>query len=107
MSNTPDNYHSDFPARMSDGRFITDYSPNCQLNGQLQKNMTSWQYRTYLTRYTDKLMEQTDNNNKVLYGCDKCDEVSLPAKSKQLCTQNGCIINVINNNGLGIDQVTN
>ena len=57
MSKISDNYHEDFPARMSDGRFITNYHPNCEMNGEIQKNMTSWQYRTFLTRYTDNLMD--------------------------------------------------
>ena len=27
-----DNFHPDFPARMSDGRFMTDHRTNCILN---------------------------------------------------------------------------
>ena len=50
MSKVPDNVKSDFPARMSDGRFITDYTPNCQHNLAIQKDMTSWQYKTYLSK---------------------------------------------------------
>jgi hypothetical protein len=104
MSKISDNYHEDFPARMSDGRFITNYHPNCEMNGEIQQNMTSWQYRTFLTRYTDNLMDQTNQINNKLYGCDTCDKVSLPNKSKQLCTPNGCQINVVNKDGLGLDQ---
>lgn len=104
MSKVSDNYHKDFPARMSDGRFITDYSPNCQMNGVIQQNMTSWQYKTYLSRYSDKLMKETNSINNTLYGCNNCNNVPLPVQSKQLCLPSGCQINVINNNGLGIDQ---
>ena len=50
MDKVPDNFFKDFPARMSDGRFITDYTPNCQLNLEFQQNMTSWQYRSFLTK---------------------------------------------------------
>ena len=34
-----DNNIFEFPARMSDGRFITDYSPNCMLNNKYQQSM--------------------------------------------------------------------
>ena len=32
-----DNFFDDFPARMADGRFITDYSPNCDNNMKHKK----------------------------------------------------------------------
>ena len=34
----PDNFFTTFPARMSDGRFMTDYRPNCLLNDILKQN---------------------------------------------------------------------
>tara|TARA_Y100000389_G_scaffold196948_1_gene230665 strand:+ start:696 stop:1007 length:312 start_codon:yes stop_codon:yes gene_type:complete len=103
MSKVSDNYHKNFPARMSDGRFITDYSPNCQMNGVIQQNMTSWQYKTYLSRYSDKLMSETNQINDKLYGCKNCNNVSLPIYSQQLCKPSGCQINVVNENGLGME----
>ena len=103
MSKVSDNYYKDFPARMSDGRFITDYSPNCQMNGVIQQNMTSWQYKTYLSRYSDKIMEETNSMNDKLYGCNNCNHVSLPTYSEQLCSPSGCKINVVNENGLGME----
>ena len=48
-SKVPDNFHLDFPARMSDGRQFTDYRSNCILNNELSKNMGSWEYRNFLT----------------------------------------------------------
>ena len=62
MSKVSDNVNSDFPARMSDGRFITDYSPICQYNLAIQKDMTSWQYKTYLTRYADQIRNVLNNH---------------------------------------------
>ena len=40
MAKIPDNYNQEFPARMADGRFMTDYSPNCDRNSFYQRNMT-------------------------------------------------------------------
>ena len=37
MAKIPDNYNQEFPARMADGRFMTDYSPNCDRNSFLSK----------------------------------------------------------------------
>ena len=50
MSKVPDNFYKEFPARMSDGRFITNYHPICETNSMAQGNMTSWQYKLFLTR---------------------------------------------------------
>ena len=38
MTKVSDNFHSDFPARMADGRHFTDYRANCILNNGLSKN---------------------------------------------------------------------
>ena len=104
MSKVSDNVNSDFPARMSDGRFITDYSPICQYNLAIQKDMTSWQYKTYLTRYADQIMSNINSNNIKYYGCETCDssKTVLPPKVKQDCTKGKCNMGIINNNGLGM-----
>ena len=59
MDKVTDNFFKDFPARMSDGRFITNYSPNCQQNLIYQNNMTSWQYRAYLTKMANQISQIT------------------------------------------------
>ena len=104
MSKVPDNMKSDFPARMSDGRFITDYSPNCGHNLAIQKDKTSWQYRTYLTRYADQIMNNINANNVQYYGCETCDGTKTisPPKVQQVCTTGKCSTNVVNNNGIGM-----
>ena len=99
-----DNFNNAFTAKMSDGRFITDYSPNCELNNKYQKNMTSFQYRTFITNNTTNIMdnERDDLFNKYL--CNSCqgnNEV-LP-KYEQKCNLNGkCNLNIINQNGIGL-----
>jgi len=100
-----DNYNNAFTAKMSDGRFITDYAPNCELNNKYQKNMTSFQYRSFLTSNTDQIII---NERKTLfnkYGCSTCqgNQEVLP-KFQQNCNLNGnCEINIINNNGIGLN----
>ena len=64
MEKVTDNFHPDFPARMSDGRFITNYLPNCQLNLMYQQDKTSWQYRAYLTRMSDKILSHENTLNE-------------------------------------------
>ena len=49
MEKVPDNFFDDFPARMSDGRFLRDHTPNCDLNTKYKKGMNNWEYRQHLT----------------------------------------------------------
>ena len=37
MEKVTDNMKTSFPSRMSDGRFITNYHPNCMMNAGFQK----------------------------------------------------------------------
>tara|TARA_B100000745_G_C19949655_1_gene320549 strand:+ start:185 stop:490 length:306 start_codon:yes stop_codon:yes gene_type:complete len=98
------NYHN-LSARMSDGRFITNYSPNCELNRKLQKDMTSFQYRFYLTKYTDTIMNDNNQSDQEKFGCIQCQgNIPVLPKYKQNCYQNGyCEINTVNNNGIGLN----
>ena len=104
MEKITDNVNFGFPARMSDGRFITDYTPNCQSNMKIQKAMTSWQYRTYLTRYADQIIENVNQNNIINYGCETCDGTKTiqSPKLKQECTTGKCSMNVIDDKGIGL-----
>lgn len=100
-----DNYLKSFPARMSDGRFITDYTPNCDQNLFLQKNMTSWEYRNYLMENAEKIMEEQNKKINDVFGCLDCDQTKLLESSiKQVCDSKGCNIEVINKDGIGIEQ---
>ena len=97
MDKVTDNFFKDFPARMSDGRFITNYSPNCQQNLIYQNNMTSWQYRAYLTKMANQIRNHERIKNEKLYGCDVCYE--------QVCNENGCTMKEVNPEGIGMKQV--
>lgn len=109
MSKVPDNFYlekgKEFPARMSDGRFMTDYSPNCQRNLFYQKDMTSWQYRMYLTNMADTILEKEHDMDEEEFGCNDCSKnVFIPKNEyEQKCDGVRCNVNFVNQNGHGID----
>jgi hypothetical protein len=105
MAKVTDNYYTDFPARMSDGRFITDYSPNCQQNSKIQQNMTSWQYSLYLKRNSNSIMNIISDENNKKYGCNNCNDPSIPLQNKytQSCTTQACNITFADSKGLGLN----
>ena len=104
MSKIPDNFHKDFPARMSDGRFITDHYPNCAMNLSAQKNMSSWQYKLFLTRNASEIMNSIRDFNHKKYGCDNCNDPSIPLQNQYLqdCTNYACHISEVNPKGVGL-----
>ena len=57
---------------MSDGRFLTSYLPNCQLNRKLgklfdSKPLTSWEYTYYLTNEAGKVKNHMNQvTNKIM-----------------------------------------
>ena len=104
MAKIPDNFHKDFPARMSDGRFITDYHPNCSMNLSAQKNMSSWQYKLFLTRNASQIMDSIRDFNHKRYGCENCNDPSIPLQNQYLqdCTNYACHISEVNPKGVGL-----
>ena len=97
------------PALMSDGRFLTSYKPNCEMNKKIEntfnKNipMTSWEYKYHLTNNADKVMGFINNNNKNQYGCSGYGYQVPQPSLKQDCKLDNCVINNTgNNNGIGL-----
>jgi hypothetical protein len=48
------------PPRMDDARHFTDYRPNCHMNNLVRTNneiVNSYDYRQFLTRNADKLID--------------------------------------------------
>ena len=105
MAKVTDNYHKDFPARMSDGRFITDYYPNCSMNLSAQKNMSSWQYKMFLTSNANNVINTINDYNHKRYGCDNCNDPSIPLQNKYLqeCSNYACHISEAHKEGLGLN----
>jgi hypothetical protein len=99
----PDNFHADFPARMSDGRFMTDFNTNCILNTLRKEKMSAWEYRTHLINNAEQIMEEMNEKNEQLYGCQECHRTVLPApNAKQVCTDTGCEIVKVEDGGIGL-----
>ena len=102
-----DNNQKKYPERMSDGRAFTDFRPNCNMNKILQNNMTSWQYRTYLTNYSNDIINDIKKFNNSLYSCKTCvgTQPVMP-KYEQVCDKNGvCYLNMVNPSGIGLKNI--
>tara|TARA_Y100001954_G_scaffold198043_1_gene215225 strand:+ start:15 stop:335 length:321 start_codon:yes stop_codon:yes gene_type:complete len=99
----PDNFHADFPARMADGRFMTDFTSNCILNTLRKEKMSAWEYRTHLINNAEQIMQQINEKNESMYGCQECHRTVLPApNAKQVCTDSGCEIVNVEDGGIGL-----
>ena len=99
-----DNNIFEFPARMSDGRFITDYSPNCILNNKYQQSMNSFEYRNYLTNNSDQIVDNINQTNNQLYSCSSCGgNQNPPSKYKLNCNEVNCQLDIINKNGIALN----
>ena len=100
-SKVPDNFHLDFPARMSDGRQFTDYRPNCLINTP-NNIMNSHQYKQQLIHNTDNILTNEDMVYNTLMGCNKCSDYNIvPPNLKLTCNKDNCNTFVNNNHGLG------
>ena len=104
MNMATDNF-KDFPARMSDGRAFTDYTPNCLTNKKISDKSDSYKYRQELINNGDKLLA---NERKMLnekYLCDTCNKAVVPDEMfVQSCGGGNCFIDKISENGIGVRQ---
>jgi hypothetical protein len=102
-----DNFHLDFPARMADGRQFTDYRSNCLLNLP-ERNMTTYQYRQYLTANAEKIMNNYTTINNYITGCKECSDYEIvPAYLAVNCNKETCTRDINNQSGVGIYYVNN
>ena len=53
MNMATDNF-KDFPARMSDGRAFTDYTPNCLTNKKISDKSDSYKYKQEINNNEEK-----------------------------------------------------
>lgn len=95
------------PARMSDARAFTDYSPRCKSNfEQLDKPMTSYDYRMHLTHNAEKMMEDKRKSALQTNLCEPCTTPStmLPEQHVQQCDGRKCIFPTNDVHGLGVGR---
>ena len=107
MSKVSDNFVSDFPSRMADGRAFTDYRTNCITNNGISQNMTSWEYRYYLQNNAAKIVEDEKNNRDSLLSYTGPHAPEVPVKNIQNCNKGFCTIENFNESGLGLGKATN
>lgn len=72
--------NQDCPALMSDGRFATDYRPNCYVNNLINTQnelKNSNQQRIFLQRNANKLRELNTNYFVQKANCDSCNYVHV------------------------------
>ena len=103
---TSNNKYTNCPPRMDDGRHFTDYRPRCLLNNitRLNNNIrNSFEYRLFLSRNAEKLMQENRQKMCDKYCCDNCDVPStmLPEESIVKCNKFTCYASKLDNNGLG------
>lgn len=95
----------EFPARMSDGRFITNYNSSCVSNLLMSNGMNSYTYRQMLINNADKLMNDERNGYESKFSCNSCYKMLIPkTKYQQECSGDVCKITRVSD-GVGLDNV--
>jgi hypothetical protein len=81
------NYYSDFPAMMSDGRVLSNWQPTAVLNDQIRtrENLrTNTEYRQYLQKNATSIMDFDKSIACQQTGCSHAYVPSKPPHQKDL-----------------------
>lgn len=108
-TNTTNNRYFDCPPRMSDGRHFTDYRTNCHLNSKHvldsydnKSAFSSHDYRQYLIKNGEKLMDINRENVFKENKCGTCDNnTMLPPQTNIMCDDQKCKVVLNAKHGLG------
>ena len=96
----------EFPARMSDGRFITNHNSSCVNNLLFSKGMNSYTYRQMLINNAEKIMKDEKEQNKKNFSCKSCSKMIVPkTKYEQDCSGDVCTIKQVSEGGIGINNL--
>ena len=90
---TSNNKYFNLPPRMDDARHFTDYRPNCLVNNHIKsenKIMNSYEYRMFLTRNANKLIDLNRGYATEKNSCGPCTNTMLPEQSVQSCSSKSC-----------------
>ena len=99
-----DNFHLDFPARMSDGRQFTDYRSNGFLNLHEQELKNTLEYRLYLQNNAETIMNNNFNIVASINNCSDCPGYQIvDTKSLLTCSKESCVQELKNESGIGFD----
>jgi len=100
-----DNKFFQCPARMADGRGITDYRPNCLMNNKLivgQQINNSLDYKQYLVNNATVIMNKQRKDACDINCCTSCGEdTAVPLKAEIECKDGNCDIKQLDMNGVG------
>ena len=107
------NKYFDCPPRMSDGRNFTDYRPSCDVNNaylNLGDILNSYEYRMFLTRNAENLMNKNRQTACDDNCCSQCMPpydigTMLPEKNLVRCDKNTCDMGLSYSGGLGTGRV--
>ena len=110
---TSNNKHFGCPPRMADGRHFTDYRPSCHINNIIRTGnnvMNSFQYRQFLTRNANELMDINRQYACKKNCCGPCQEPyhsinTLPEVNKVKCDAHNCEIVAFDPKGLGQGRI--
>jgi len=110
---TSNNKFFNAPPRMADARHFTDYRPICHVNNIIKSDhnvMNSYEYRLFLTRNAEKIMDQNRNTAYQKNGVSQCKNpyirgTMLEEKDKVVCNKHNCKVVPNNPNGLGRGRI--
>ena len=100
----PNNKYSGCPARMDDGRQFTDYRSSDYTNNVIRMNngiITSYDYRRYLIKNAEKLMQENRMHANYLNSCAPCTATPVPFHRECNSNLTNTTCNVVNQNGIG------
>lgn len=104
-----DNVYASCPPRMSDGRFVTNYSPRCLqefgLVDENQRPLSSYMYRQYLIQNAEEIMQQQAQVAVQNFTCGACEwNTQLAPQRVQSCDSRACSISPPDYAGLGLER---
>jgi hypothetical protein len=106
------NKYNQCPPRMADGRLFTDYRPRCDINflyPPKDQYLDSYNYRQFLIKNTEKILQQQRRSAYDVAACGPCVEpyavgTMLPEQTIQTCTKSTCSFATNDPAGLGLGR---
>ena len=87
-----------------DGRYLTDYRPNSDVNNLNRAEygvQNNFEYRMFLQQNAKNIMKNELEELDQYYGCGPFENTMLGEKTKKVCNTDGCTVEANDPNGLG------
>jgi hypothetical protein len=102
----PRNARAGAPARMADGRLMTDYRPRChQYPVIAAATFGDNEYRSRMVKGANELMSVARDLNNRKNTAISCEDTMVPELYKRVCTWNGCKTVAGNFQGIGTGRI--